>query len=90
MEIILLGKMGFLAEEAVKRGAKVILISGPFTKNEQKNIEIHRVTSAKEMYDEVLNYEKSDIAICKCMLLQIMPQKSLPKEKIKNLKKNLP
>ena len=52
------GKMGFsLAEEAVKRGAKVILISGPTSqKTSNKNIEIHRITSAKEMYDEVFKY----------------------------------
>jgi phosphopantothenoylcysteine decarboxylase/phosphopantothenate--cysteine ligase len=43
--------MGFsLAEEAAKRGAKVILISGPSSqKINNKNIELHKVTSAKEM-----------------------------------------
>lgn len=79
------GKMGFsLAEEAVKRGAKVILISGPTSqKTNHKNIEIHRVTSAKEMYDEVFKYyEKVDIAIASAAVADYAP-KIVAKEKIK-------
>ncbi|PPZ92048.1 bifunctional phosphopantothenoylcysteine decarboxylase/phosphopantothenate--cysteine ligase CoaBC [Cloacibacterium normanense] len=79
------GKMGFsLAEEAVKRGAKVILISGPTSqKTDYKNIEIHRVTSAKEMYDEVFKYyEKVDVAIASAAVADYAP-KIVAKEKIK-------
>lgn len=79
------GKMGFsLAEEAVRRGAKVILISGPTSqKTDHKNIEIHRVTSAKEMYDEVFKYyEKVDIAIASAAVADYAP-KIVAKEKIK-------
>lgn len=79
------GKMGFsLAEEAVRRGAKVILISGPTSqKTSNKNIEIHRVTSAKEMYDEVFKYyEKVDIAIASAAVADYTP-KIVAKEKIK-------
>lgn len=79
------GKMGFsLAEEAVKRGAKVILISGPTSqKADHKNIEIHRVTSAKEMYDEVFKcYEKVNIAIASAAVADYAP-KIVAKEKIK-------
>ena len=79
------GKMGFsLAEEAVRRGAKVILISGPTSQNtNHKNIEIHRVTSAKEMYDEVFKYyEKVDIAIASAAVADYAP-KIVAKEKIK-------
>lgn len=79
------GKMGFsLAEEAVKRGAQVILISGPTSqKTNHKNIEIHRVTSAKEMYDEVFKYyEKVDIAIASAAVADYAP-KIVAKEKIK-------
>ena len=79
------GKMGFsLAEEAVKRGAKVILISGPTSqKTSTKNIEIHRITSAKEMYDEVFKYyEKVDIAIASAAVADYAP-KIVAKEKIK-------
>ena len=79
------GKMGFsLAEEAVKRGAKVILISGPTSqRTSNKNIEIHRITSAKEMYDEVFKYyEKVDIAIASAAVADYAP-KIVAKEKIK-------
>jgi len=79
------GKMGFsLAEEAVKRGAKVILISGPTSqKTSTKNIEIHRVTSAKEMYDEVFKYYgKVDVAIASAAVADYAP-KIVAKEKIK-------
>ena len=79
------GKMGFsLAEEAVKRGAKVILISGPTSqKTSNKNIEIHRITSAKEMYEEVFKYyEKVDIAIASAAVADYAP-KIVAKEKIK-------
>ena len=79
------GKMGFsLAEEAVRRGAKVILISGPTSqKTSTKNIEIHRITSAKEMYEQVFKYyEKVDIAIASAAVADYAP-KIVAKEKIK-------
>ena len=79
------GKMGFsIAEEAEKRGAKVILISGPTSqKLNNQNIEIHKVTSAKEMYDEVFRfYENCDIAIMSAAVADYTP-KFVAKEKIK-------
>lgn len=79
------GKMGFsLAEEAEKRGAKVILISGPSSqKINNQDIEIHKVTSAKEMYDEVFkHYENCDIAIMSAAVADYTP-KFVAKEKIK-------
>lgn len=79
------GKMGFsLAEEAEKRGAKVILISGPSSqKINNQNFEIHKVTSAKEMYDEVFkHYENCDIAIMSAAVADYTP-KFVAKEKIK-------
>ncbi|HWR16718.1 MAG TPA: bifunctional phosphopantothenoylcysteine decarboxylase/phosphopantothenate--cysteine ligase CoaBC [Terriglobales bacterium] len=48
------GKMGYaLAEEASRRGAKVILVSGPVSLNPPVNVEIVRVETAKEMRDAV-------------------------------------
>ena len=79
------GKMGFsIAEEAAKRGAKVILISGPSSqKTFHQNIEIHCVNSAKEMYDKVFKYyEKADIAIASAAVADYAP-KEVAKEKIK-------
>lgn len=85
------GKMGFsLAEEAAKRGAKVILISGPtHLKTANENIEIHRVISAKEMYEEVFKYyEHVDFAIASAAVADYAP-KEVAKEKIKKNDDNL-
>ena len=79
------GKMGYsLAEEAAKRGAKVMLISGPSSLDiSHPNIEIHRVTSAKEMFNEVFNYyENLDIAIASAAVADYAP-KEIASEKIK-------
>jgi len=79
------GKMGFsLAEEAVKRGAKVILISGPSSeKTNIQNIETYRVTSAKEMFEKVFQfYENVDVAIASAAVADYAP-KEVAKEKIK-------
>jgi len=85
------GKMGFsLAEEAVNRGAKVILISGPSSQIiNNKNIDIHRVTSAKEMLSKVFEfYENVDIAIASAAVADYAP-KEVAKEKIKKNDDNL-
>ncbi|MEC5157297.1 bifunctional phosphopantothenoylcysteine decarboxylase/phosphopantothenate--cysteine ligase CoaBC [Chryseobacterium sp. MP_3.2] len=79
------GKMGFsLAEEAAKRGAKVILISGPSSlQTNYENISLHRVTSAKEMFDKVFEYYKEvDIAIASAAVADYAP-KEIAVEKIK-------
>ncbi|MDO5616216.1 MAG: bifunctional phosphopantothenoylcysteine decarboxylase/phosphopantothenate--cysteine ligase CoaBC, partial [Cruoricaptor ignavus] len=79
------GKMGFsIAEEAANRGAKVILISGPtHEKTSNPNIELHKVTSAKEMYEEVFNhYQNTDIAIASAAVADYTP-KIVASEKIK-------
>ncbi len=79
------GKMGFsIAQEAANRGAKVILISGPSSQQtHHQNIEIHRVTSAKEMYAQVFHYfENVDIAIASAAVADYAP-KEIAKEKIK-------
>lgn len=79
------GKMGFsLAEEASKRGAKVILISGPSSQaTDIKNIELHKVTSAKEMLNKVFEfYDRVDIGIASAAVADYAP-KEVAKEKIK-------
>ena len=49
------GKMGYaVAEAASRRGAQVTLVSGPAALPAPANVEIIRVTTAKEMYDAVL------------------------------------
>ena len=79
------GKMGYsLADEAAKRGAKVVLISGPSTeKVSEQNIELHRVTSAKEMFDKVFEfYDSADIGIASAAVADYTP-KVVASEKIK-------
>ncbi|TZF93113.1 bifunctional phosphopantothenoylcysteine decarboxylase/phosphopantothenate--cysteine ligase CoaBC [Chryseobacterium panacisoli] len=85
------GKMGFsLAEEASKRGAKVILISGPsFQTIHDPNVELHKVTSAKEMLAKVFEfYESVDIGIASAAVADYAP-KEVAKEKIKKNDDNL-
>ncbi|MCS4303572.1 bifunctional phosphopantothenoylcysteine decarboxylase/phosphopantothenate--cysteine ligase CoaBC [Chryseobacterium sp. BIGb0232] len=85
------GKMGFsLAEEASKRGAKVILISGPSSQTlTDKSIELHKVTSAKEMLAKVFEfYDKIDIGIASAAVADYAP-KDIAKEKIKKNDENL-
>lgn len=85
------GKMGFsLADEASKRGAKVILISGPSSEvTHGKNIDLHRVTSAKEMLDKVFEfYTAVDIGIASAAVADYAP-KEVAKEKIKKNDDNL-
>lgn len=85
------GKMGFsLAEEASKRGAKVILISGPsFQTINDPNVELHKVTSAKEMLAKVFEfYESVDIGIASAAVADYAP-KEVAKEKIKKNDENL-
>ncbi|SMO79942.1 phosphopantothenoylcysteine decarboxylase / phosphopantothenate--cysteine ligase [Chryseobacterium rhizoplanae] len=85
------GKMGFsLAEEASKRGAKVILISGPsFQTINDPNVELHKVTSAKEMLTKVFEfYDSIDIGIASAAVADYAP-KEVAKEKIKKNDDNL-
>jgi phosphopantothenoylcysteine decarboxylase/phosphopantothenate--cysteine ligase len=59
------GKMGYaLAEDAVKRGARVILVSGPVALDPPKGVTLVRVRSAREMREAViLNLEPATIII---------------------------
>lgn len=85
------GKMGFsLAEEAARKGAKVILISGPSSqKINNKNVELHKVISAKEMLSKVLEfYDTTDIGIASAAVADYAP-KEVAKEKIKKNDENL-
>ncbi|MEF9480409.1 bifunctional phosphopantothenoylcysteine decarboxylase/phosphopantothenate--cysteine ligase CoaBC [Chryseobacterium sp. 1B4] len=85
------GKMGFsLAGEASKRGAKVILISGPSSQTiNDPNVELHKVTSAKEMLAKVFEfYDRIDIGIASAAVADYAP-KEVAKEKIKKNDENL-
>ena len=59
------GKMGFaIAEAARQRGAKVKLVCGPVDLPAPIDVEVHRITSAQEMYDCVMDLvEDAEIVI---------------------------
>lgn len=80
------GKMGYsLAEAAAKRGAKVVLISGPtaIKKPENKNISFVPVVSASDMAAAVFTYfEKADILIMAAAVADYTP-KTVADQKIK-------
>lgn len=59
------GKMGYaLAEEAVKQGARVILVSGPVQLPKPAGAEVVMVESAEDMYNAVLEFfYEADIVI---------------------------
>lgn len=79
------GKMGYsLAEEAIKLGAEVTLISGPTNLSIPKGVkEFILVKSAKEMFKEVMDrYDNQDIAIS-CAAVADYTPKEYFSEKIK-------
>lgn len=48
------GKMGYaIAQAAQQAGAEVVLVSGPVCLEEPQNVEVKRVTSAREMFETV-------------------------------------
>lgn len=59
------GKMGFLvAEEASRRGASVVLVSGPTHLSDPPGVETVRVETAEEMRDAVLGrFEEADAVV---------------------------
>lgn len=80
------GKMGYsLAEAAARRGAKVVLISGPtaLKKPENENISFVPVISASDMAEAVFtHFEKSDILIMAAAVADYTP-KTVADQKIK-------
>jgi phosphopantothenoylcysteine decarboxylase/phosphopantothenate--cysteine ligase len=51
------GKMGYaLAEVARNFGAKVVLVSGPVTISPPDGVELHKVTTSKEMFEKVRQF----------------------------------
>lgn len=75
------GKMGFaLAEEAAKRGANVILVTGP-THQQTQNPAIKRVdvSAAAEMYDACTKYfDKVDVAILSAAVADYKAKEAAP------------
>lgn len=77
------GLMGFeLAKTCLGLGAKVILITGPtHLKLEDERLELIDITSAMEMYNEVISkYKKVDIIICAAAVADYTPKKIFDKK----------
>lgn len=61
------GKMGYaLAQAAVDRGAKVILVSGPVALDAPRGVEVVRVQTAAEMRDAVFSKLDAATAVIMC------------------------
>ena len=78
------GKMGFaLARSAKRRGAKVILISGPTSLEAPSGVEMINVTSALQMHEVVMeNYNNADIVVMSAAVSDYRPEK-IAEQKIK-------
>ena len=72
------GKMGYaIAREILQRGGKVNLISGPVSETieENSNLNLIRVKSAKQMYEASMQeFAKSDVAICSAAVADYTPK----------------
>ena len=81
--------MGYaLAQEAVDRGADVLLISGPTNLTVPKGVEVEYITTSEEMYTKVMkNYLAADIIIKSAAVADYRP-KDISKEKLKSLATN--
>ena len=81
------GKQGYeIANSLAKFGVKTTLISGPSILKKPENVNIIRVESAKQMYEETVKVLPVDIAVCTAAVTDFKPDKYEDK-KIK--KKNI-
>lgn len=78
------GKMGYaLAAQAQSRGAEVMLVSGPTSLEVPKGIEYYPVTTAKEMYNKVMELYRSAHIIIKAAAVADYSPNEISNQKIK-------
>jgi len=84
------GKMGYaLAEEAVKMGAKVILVSSVDSLPISKDVQLIKITSAEDMYQAVMDkYQQATIIIKSAAVADYRP-KQISQQKLKKKDGNL-
>ncbi|PTY79848.1 bifunctional 4'-phosphopantothenoylcysteine decarboxylase/phosphopantothenoylcysteine synthetase [Heyndrickxia sporothermodurans] len=84
------GKMGFaIAEEAVKLGANVILVSGVEGLNVPHGVKHIQITSAEDMYEAVMShYNEADVVIKSAAVADYKP-KQVFEQKMKKKDGNL-
>ncbi|HZI01943.1 MAG TPA: bifunctional phosphopantothenoylcysteine decarboxylase/phosphopantothenate--cysteine ligase CoaBC, partial [Flavisolibacter sp.] len=69
------GKMGYaIAGELAKRGAEVILVSGPVSQSVPAgNIRVIHTVSASDMFEACMQYQDSDIAVMSAAVADFTP-----------------
>jgi phosphopantothenoylcysteine decarboxylase / phosphopantothenate---cysteine ligase len=78
------GKMGYaLAEAALRRGAKVILVSGPTALTPPASAEVIQVKTAQQMREAVLAHLECSTIVIKAAAVADFTVRSIPDEKIK-------
>ncbi len=78
------GKMGYaLAQAALDRGAKVVLVSGPVALDPPRGAELVRIQTAAEMRDAVFAHLEVSTAIIKCAAVADFRPATPAKQKIK-------
>jgi phosphopantothenoylcysteine decarboxylase/phosphopantothenate--cysteine ligase len=78
------GKMGYaVAEAAIRRGARVILVSGPTSLDPPREAQVIQVESAQEMYDAVLAHLEAATVVIKAAAVADYRPKQVAREKIK-------
>ncbi len=84
------GKMGYaIAEEAVRRGADVTLVSGPTLLQKPGGVRVICAVTADDMNDAIIKYsDEMDIAIMAAAVSDYKPV-SYSSEKLKKKKKNI-
>ena len=82
--------MGYaLAQAAIEAGANVNLISGPVTLEVNKNINLIKINTAKEMLDQVLKVMKDDDLFIGCAAVSDYRPKNYSVEKLKKNSKEI-
>ncbi len=84
------GKMGYwLAKTARRRGARVILVSGPSSIAPPHNVEMDSVMSGRQMYDAVMeHFANADVVVMAAAVSDYRPGKSM-EQKIKKGAKSI-
>ncbi len=78
------GRMGYaLAEVAARRGARVLLVSGPVRLEPPREAEVIRVETAQEMHDAVLEHLSEATIILKAAAVADYHLSSVPQHKLK-------
>lgn len=84
------GKMGYeLARTAKRRGANVVLISGPTSIGIPLGVELISVTSALQMHDAVMDYSsQADVVVMAAAVSDYRPEQSM-EQKVKKGSRSL-